>query len=72
LLDWHRHEQVCFSVIPAGLAGLVDPQGLCPVGSLAVPITNSMMHVWLVPGAPSRFGDLDEAWKQRYLEGLAG
>jgi hypothetical protein len=47
-LDWHRHEQVCFALTPPGLAGLVDPFGNCPVGSLAIPTTNSMMHVWTV------------------------
>jgi hypothetical protein len=72
LLHWHRHEQVCVSLTPPGLAGLVDPQGLCPVGALALPITGSMMHVWTVPGAPERFGDLDEAWKRQYLDSLAG
>ena len=66
-LHWHRHEQVCFSIVPLGLTGLVDPSGLCPIGSLAMPTTNSMMHVWVVPGAPQRFGDLDEAWKAAYL-----
>jgi hypothetical protein len=70
-LDWHRHEQVCFSLTPPGLAGLVDPFGNCPVGSLAMPTTNSMMHVWTIQGASNRFGDLDEAWKQRYLDSLA-
>ncbi|MGH9891687.1 MAG: hypothetical protein ACREA0_06840, partial [bacterium] len=69
-LIWHKHEQVCFSLFPPGLAGLVDPHGLCPVGSLALPTTNSMMHVWVVPGAPQRFGDLDEEWKRGYLSSL--
>ncbi|MGH8923471.1 MAG: hypothetical protein ACRDWA_02320 [Acidimicrobiia bacterium] len=69
-LIWHKHEQVCFSLFPPGLAGLVDPHGLCPVGSLALPTTNSMMHVWVVPGAPQRFGDLDEEWKRAYLSSL--
>ncbi len=70
VLDWHRHEQVCFSLTPPGLAGLVDPFGNCAAGSLAIPTTNSMMHVWTLQGAPTRFGDLDEAWKQDYLENL--
>lgn len=69
-LDWHRHEQVCFALTPLGLAGLVDPFGNCPVGSLAIPTTNSMMHVWTLQGAPTKFGDLDEAWKQEYLDSL--
>jgi hypothetical protein len=69
-LDWHRHEQVCFALTPAGLAGLVDPFGNCAAGSLAIPTTNSMMHVWTLEGAPTKFGDLDEAWKQEYLDNL--
>ena len=69
-LDWHRHEQVCFALTPPGLAGLVDPFGNCAAGSLAIPTTNSMMHVWTLQGAPTRFGDLDEAWKQEYLDNL--
>ena len=68
-LHWHRHEQVCFSLTPPGLAGLVDPFGNCAAGSLAIPTTNSMMHVWTLQGAPTKFGDLDEAWKQDYLNG---
>ena len=68
-LNWHRHEQVCFALTPPGLAGLVDPFGNCAVGSLAIPTTNSMMHVWTLTGAPTKFGDLDEAWKQDYLNG---
>ena len=71
-LHWHRHEQVCFSLTPPGLAGLVDPFGNCAGGSLAIPTTNSMMHVWTLHGAPTRFGDLDEAWKQDYLDNLGG
>lgn len=70
VLHWHRHEQVCFSILPIGLAGLVDPQGMCPAGSLALPTTNSMMHMWTVPGAPQQFGDLDPVWKQAYLDSL--
>lgn len=69
-LDWHRHEQVCFSLTRPGIAGLVDPFGNCPAGSLAAPTTNSMMHVWTIAGAPTQFGDLDEAWKQDYLDNV--
>jgi len=71
-LKWHKHEQVCFSLLPPGLAGLVDPQGMCPVGSIAITTTNSMMHVWTVPGPPQRFGDLDQVWKNNYLDSLSG
>jgi hypothetical protein len=27
-----------------------------------------MIHVWIVPGAPQPFGDLDEAWRRNYLQ----
>ena len=70
VLHWYRHEQVCFALTPPGLAGLVDPFGNCAVGSLAIPTTNSMMHVWTLQGAPTKFGDLDEVWKQDYLDNL--
>jgi hypothetical protein len=69
-LHWHRHEQVCFALTPPGLAGLVDPFGNCAAGALAIPTTNSMMHVWTLEGAPTKFGDLDEGWKQDYLDSL--
>ncbi|MGH8926903.1 MAG: hypothetical protein ACRDWH_01010 [Acidimicrobiia bacterium] len=72
LLQWHRHEQICFSLAPPGIAGLVDPFGSCPIGSLTLSTTNSMMHVWTLPGAPTRFGDLDDAWKKAYLDNLVG
>ena len=68
LTVWHAHEDVCFSLVPPALSGLVSPFGGCPVGSIAVPISSEMIHVWVVPGAPTRFGDLDEEWLQAYLE----
>lgn len=67
LTEWHAHENVCVSLTPPAFSGLVSPFGGCAVGSIAVPITSEMIHVWLAPGAPSHFGDLDEKWRASYL-----
>lgn len=69
LTVWHGHEQICFSLVPPGLTGIVSPLGGCPVGSLAIPRTVEMMHVWTAPGAPQPFGDLDDAWRAAYVAG---
>jgi hypothetical protein len=71
LTVWHAHEHVCFTLTPPGLAGLLSPLGMCPVGSIDVPLTSEMIHIWIVPGAPQPFGDLDEAWKRAYLQATA-
>jgi hypothetical protein len=70
LTPWHGHENVCISIIPPALSGLVSPFGGCPVGSVTIPETPEMIHVWVIPGVPTRFGDLDEGWRQRYLASL--
>jgi hypothetical protein len=67
LTMWHGHEQVCISLTPPALAGLLSPLGTCPVGTILIPRTAEMIHVWIVPGAPQPFGDLDDAWKRAYL-----
>jgi len=67
LTVWHGHEQICFSLVPPGLTGIVSPLGGCPVGSLAIPRTVEMMHVWTAPGAPQPFGDLDDSWRRSYV-----
>ena len=67
LTVWHAHEQVCFSLTPPGLTGLLSPLGACPIGSIDVPLTPEMIHIWIVPGAPQPFGDLDQAWRRAYL-----
>ncbi len=67
LTVWHAHEQVCVGLLPPGLTGVLSPLGGCPVGSLDFPMTNEMIHVWTVPGAPQQWGDLDEAWRAAYL-----
>ncbi|MDH4307295.1 MAG: hypothetical protein OEX04_07430, partial [Acidimicrobiia bacterium] len=71
LTVWHAHEQVCVGVIPGLTVSLVSPFGMCPVGSFTVALTNEMIHVWTVTGAPDPFGDLDEDFRQEYL-GLDG
>jgi hypothetical protein len=71
LTVWHAHEHVCFSLTPPALAGLLDPLGMCPLGSFDLPLTAQMMHVWIVPGAPTQFGDLDDSWKRAYLQAVA-
>ena len=70
LTVWHGHEHVCFSITPPGLAGLLSPLGGCPIGTIDVPKTPEMIHIWTVPGAPQPFGDLDDAWKRAYLEAM--
>jgi hypothetical protein len=68
LTVWHAHQHVCFSLTPPGLTGLLSPLGTCPVGSIDLPLTAEMIHIWIVPGAPDVFGDLDDAWKRAYLQ----
>ena len=70
LTVWHAHEDICISLTPPGLSGLLSPLGGCPVGSILLPRTAEMIHVWIVPGAPEPFGDLDEAWKRAYVGAL--
>ncbi len=62
LTVWHGHDHVCFGLLPPGLGSLGSPMGTCPLGTVTVALTNEMIHVWTVEGAPSRFGDLDEEW----------
>jgi hypothetical protein len=68
LTVWHAHEHICISVTPFGLTGLLSPLGGCPFLSIDVPLTAEMIHIWIVPGAPQPFGDLDDAWKRGYLQ----
>ncbi len=71
LTVWHAHQHVCVSLTPPGLTGLLSPLGGCPVGSIDLPLTPEMIHIWIVPGAPQPFGDLDEAWRRAYLTTIA-
>ena len=56
---------------PSTLAGLLSLLGTCPIGTIDVQLTPEMIHIWIVPGAPEPFGDLDEAWKRAYLQAIA-
>ena len=71
LTVWHAHDHVCFALAPPALSGLTSPFGTCPVGSITVPITNEMIHVWTLPGVPEHFGDLEDDWLADYLAGAA-
>ena len=66
LTVWHAHDHVCFAP-PGILSGLQSPFGTCPIGSLTMPATNEMIHVWTVDGAPSRFGELDDEWLEENI-----
>ncbi|MGF1666832.1 MAG: hypothetical protein ACFCVC_11250 [Acidimicrobiia bacterium] len=67
LTVWHGHEEACLSLSPPGLAGMTSPLGMCPIGSVTIAITQEMLHVWTVPGAPTMFGELADAWRTGYL-----
>lgn len=69
LTVWHSHDHICFSFTPPALAGLTSPFGVCPAGSLTVPITGEMLHVFVLEDAPDRFGHLEEDWLTAYLNG---
>ncbi len=60
LTVWHAHDHVCVSF--TGLTGVVSPFGGCPLGSFAMPITNEMIHVFVLDGAPDQFGELSDDW----------
>ena len=67
LTVWHAHQHICFSLTPPGLAGLLSPLGHVSARHDRRALTAEMIHIWIVPGAPEPFGDLDEAWKRAYL-----
>jgi hypothetical protein len=71
LTVWHAHDHICFSLTPPALAGLASPFGYCPAGSITIPVTNEMIHLWTLPGVPERYGDLEDAWLSDYLESAA-
>ena len=66
---WHSHENVCFSVTPVALAGLLSPYGVCPLGSFNIPVTGEMLHAWVIPGVPyeDQWGHVDDEWMNEYL-----
>jgi len=69
LTVWHGHDHICFSLTPPALAGLTSPYGVCPAGSITMPITGEMLHVFVLPDAPDRFGHLEDDWLTAYLNG---
>jgi hypothetical protein len=71
LTVWHAHEDVCIALTPPGLSGLLSPLGTCPVGSILLPRTAEMIHIWIVPGAPDPIGELDDRWRRAFLQGVA-
>ena len=71
LTVWHSHENVCFSLTPPALTGLMSPFGTCPAGSLNIPVTNEMIHAWILPGVEDQWGHIDDAWLHAYLAGLS-
>ncbi len=66
---WHSHQNICFSLTPVAVAGLLSPYGVCPLGSVNIPITGEMLHVWVAPGVPyeDRWGHINEEWMNEYL-----
>ena len=67
LTVWHAHDHICFGLVPPALAGLTSPFGQCPLGSITMPVTNEMLHIWTLPGVDEVFGDIDEDWLKDYL-----
>lgn len=72
LTVWHGHEHVCVGLTPPGLTGLLSPLGGCPVGSVDIPRTPEMIHLWIVPGVEDPFGHLDDATLDAYLQTTSG
>ncbi len=72
IIMWHRHENVCFSLLPPAIAGIESPFGICPLGSLNIPYTGEMVHAWTLPGMPEEdhWGHLDDEWLEAYIRGL--
>lgn len=71
LTVWHAHDHICLAV-PFGLSGFTSPFGLCPLGTVTIPVTNEMLHIWTIPGLPEddRYGDIDDDWLEAYLAEL--
>lgn len=65
LTVWHAHDHVCLTV--TGLGPLVSPWGGCPIGHVAIAMTNEMIHVWTVPGAQEPVGELEDWERAEYL-----
>ena len=70
LTVWHAHDHICFSLLPPAIAGFTSPLGQCPLGTLTMPLSNEMLHVWVLPGLEDPFDDIDEEWLDAYLKDL--
>lgn len=68
IVVWHAHDHICFGSIPPTITSFESPLGACPLGSLSIPVTNEMVHVWTIPGVDDPYAELDEEWLARYLE----
>jgi hypothetical protein len=40
---------------------------MCPLGSVTLPVTNEMLHVWILPGLDDPFGDIDGELLAEYV-----
>ena len=51
LFQWHVHTDLCWSLQGGRpqVAGVTDPTGACPPGSIAGVVKKPMVHVWIVP-----------------------
>ena len=67
---WHSHENICFTLMPPALVGLMSPYGSCPVGALNIPQTNEMIHAWVLPGVEDEWGHIDDEWFEHYIDDL--
>lgn len=67
---WHAHDHICFGSIPLALTGVESPFGACPLGSLSIPVTNEMIHVWTMPGVDP-YSELEDEAIAEYLSSLS-
>lgn len=61
LIQWHTHNNLCWrsvSGVPK-VAGIVDANGNCPVGSVLQTGGAPMVHVWITPHACGPFAALE-------------
>lgn len=58
LIQWHIHDNLCFSSGPAPQVAGVDFGGACPAGTTAFP-PHPMIHVWITPNSCGPFSALE-------------
>ncbi|MGF1617965.1 MAG: hypothetical protein ACFCU2_09210 [Acidimicrobiia bacterium] len=71
LTVWHSHENVCISLVPPSMVGLLSPYGVCPLGSVNIPSTNEMIHAWTLPGVEDGWGHIEDEWLEQYLNDVS-